>query len=70
MIDVSSQNAIMINSDKTLELVSQETLRISSKEMNVNHKTKTEIGDKITSKGSTNSLEFSTISIKGNIKSS
>lgn len=70
MIDVSSQNAIMINSEKTLELVSQETLRISSKEMNVNHKTKTEIGDKITSKGSTNSLEFSTISIKGNIKSS
>ena len=70
MIDVSSQNTIMINSEKTLELVSQETLRVSSKEMNVNHKTKTEVGDVITSKGSTNTLEFSTVTIKGDLKSS
>ena len=70
MIDISSQNIIMINSEKSLELVSQEVLRISSKEMNVNHKTKTEVGDVISSKGSTNSLEFSTITINGNLKSS
>lgn len=70
IIDVSSQNVIVINSEKTLELLSQETLRISSNKMNVNHKTKTEIGDTITSKGSTNTLEFSTVNIKGNLKSS
>lgn len=70
IVDISSQNTIMINSEKFLELVSQEVLRISSKEMNINHKIKTEVGDVITSKGSINTLEFPTVTIKGDLKSS
>ncbi|MBC2857068.1 hypothetical protein H3N56_11555 [Cetobacterium sp. 2A] len=70
MIDMSSQNIITISSDKILELLSKENLRVSSKEMNINHKTKTEIGDVIKSKGSTNTLEFPTVTIKGDLKSS
>ena len=38
--------------------------------MKVNHKIKIETGDVINSKGASNNLEFSTISIKGNLKSS
>lgn len=69
-IDISSENIITVNTKKILELVSKEKLRISSNEMNVNHKTKTEIGDTIISKGSTSNLEFSTVTIKGDLKSS
>lgn len=69
-IDISSQNAIVVNSEKILELISKEKLRISSNEMNVNYKTKIEVGDKTTTKGNTNTLEFSTVIIKGDLKSS
>lgn len=70
MIDISSENIITVNTEKVLELVSKENLRVSSDKMNINHKTKTEVGDVITSKGSTNSLEFPTVTIKGDLKSS
>ncbi|MGL5568535.1 MAG: hypothetical protein ACRDB9_04735 [Cetobacterium sp.] len=70
IIEMTSKNIVSINSEQLLELVSKEKMRISSDEMNVNHKTKTEVGDTITSKGSSNSLEFSTVTVKGDLKSS
>lgn len=70
IINMISKNIISINSEKILELLSTENLILSSKEMKVNHKVKIETGDVINSKGASNNLEFSTISIKGNLKSS